>query len=43
MVHPVLVGSGKKLFESIGETVDLKLVETVTTDTGVAVLTYVPA
>jgi dihydrofolate reductase len=43
MVHPVLVGSGKTLFESVGETVDLKLADTVTTDTGVAVLTYVPA
>jgi len=43
MVHPVLVGSGKKLFESVGETVDLKLTDTVTTDAGVAALTYVPA
>jgi dihydrofolate reductase len=43
MVHPVLVGSGKKLFESVGDTVDLKLADTVTTDTGVAVLTYLPA
>ncbi|MGH2972700.1 MAG: dihydrofolate reductase family protein [Gaiellaceae bacterium] len=40
MVHPVLVGSGKKLFEKIGETVDLRLVDTTTTDTGVVVLTY---
>jgi dihydrofolate reductase len=43
MVHPVLVGSGKKLFESVGDTVDLKLADTVTTDKGVAVLTYLPA
>jgi dihydrofolate reductase len=43
MVHPVLVGSGKKLFEGLTSTVGLKLTDTVTTDTGVAVLTYVPA
>ena len=41
MVHPVIVGNGKKLFQGLTETVDLKLANTVTTDTGVAVLTYV--
>lgn len=40
MVHPVLVGSGRKLFESLGETVDLRLEDVRTTDAGVAVLTY---
>lgn len=40
MVHPVLVGAGKKLFETIGETVPLALEDVQTTDTGVAVLTY---
>lgn len=40
MVHPVIVGTGKKLFEGLTETVDLKLAGTVTTETGVAVLTY---
>lgn len=40
MVHPVLVGAGKKLFESLGETADLSLEDVRTTDTGVAVLTY---
>jgi dihydrofolate reductase len=39
MVHPVLVGTGKKLFEHAGET-SLHLGETVTTASGVAVLTY---
>jgi dihydrofolate reductase len=43
MVHPVIVGKGKKLFQGLGETVDLKLADTVTTDTGVAVLTYTPS
>ena len=40
MVHPVLIGSGKKLFESIAEPVQLRLEDVKTTDTGVAVLTY---
>ena len=40
MVHPVLVGSGKKLFESLGETVNLRLEDVRTTAAGVAVLTY---
>lgn len=43
MVHPVVVGNGKKLFATVGETVDFRLTGTQTTDTGVAVLTYVPA
>ena len=43
MVHPVLVGSGKKLFETIVEPVTLGLEDVKTTDTGVAVLTYTPA
>jgi dihydrofolate reductase len=42
MVHPVLVGSGKRLFESVPETT-LRLVESTTTEPGVAVLTYVRA
>jgi len=42
MVHPVIVGTGKKLFQGSTETVDLQLADTVTTDTGVAVLTYTP-
>ncbi|MFL5908962.1 MAG: dihydrofolate reductase family protein [Gaiellaceae bacterium] len=43
MVHPVVVGSGKKLFEGLTSTTGLKLTDMITTDTGVAVLTYVPA
>lgn len=43
MVHPVVVGSGKKLFDGVGETLDFRLTGTRTTGTGVAVLTYVPA
>jgi dihydrofolate reductase len=40
MVYPVLVGSGKKLFESVPET-NLRLVDSTVTEPGVAVLTYV--
>jgi len=40
MVHPVLVGSGKKLFQGLASTTELRLADTVTTDTGVAILTY---
>ena len=43
MVHPVIVGTGKKLFGGLTETVDLTLADTVTTGAGVAVLTYTPA
>ena len=43
MVHPVVVGSGKKLFQGLTPTTGLKLAETITTDTGVAVLTYLVA
>jgi dihydrofolate reductase len=41
MLHPVIVGSGKRLFASLDETIDLKLKDATTTDTGVAILTYV--
>jgi dihydrofolate reductase len=40
MVHPVVVGKGKKLFAGLGETLDLRLDDLTTTDTGVAVITY---
>jgi dihydrofolate reductase len=42
LVHPVIVGSGKRLFNG-GTTTPLRLVDTTTTDTGVAVLTYTTA
>jgi dihydrofolate reductase len=43
MVHPVVVGSGKRLFEDWGEPKGLELVDTQTFDTGVVYLTYGPA
>jgi dihydrofolate reductase len=42
IVYPVLVGSGKKLFETVPET-QLRLVDSTVTEPGVAVLTYVRA
>ena len=43
MIHPVVVGSGKRLFEEWGDPKKLKLVESKTFSTGVVSLTYPPA
>ena len=43
MVHPVVLGSGKRLFPEGSEKLVLKLVETRAFSSGVVVLTYVPA
>ena len=43
MIHPVVVGSGKRLFGEADELKRLKLVDTKTTKSGVSVLTYQPA
>jgi dihydrofolate reductase len=40
MIHPVVVGSGKRLFGDRGELKRLKLVDTKTSKSGVALLTY---
>jgi dihydrofolate reductase len=42
MVHPMIVGSGKRLFNGVTMST-LRLVATTTTTTGVIVLTYAPA
>jgi dihydrofolate reductase len=42
MIHPVIVGTGKRIFNGDTPTT-LRLVDTITTDTGVVVLTYVTA
>jgi dihydrofolate reductase len=42
MIHPVVAGSGKRLFADGGELKRLKLVDSKTTPTGVAILTYQP-
>lgn len=43
LVHPIVVGSGRRLFEDGGDRVPLKLVESQTFSTGVLYLTYAPA
>lgn len=43
LVHPIVVGSGKRLFDGETGKVPLKLVESKTFSTGVLALTYVPA
>ena len=40
LVHPIAVGSGKRLFEGTTESIGLKLVDTRTFDSGVVALTY---
>jgi dihydrofolate reductase len=42
MVHPVVLGGGKRLFEDGGDQKGLKLVDSKTFDTGVVYLTYHP-
>ena len=42
MIHPVVVGKGKRLFPTAGDLKRLELVSHKTTSTGVAVLTYRP-
>jgi dihydrofolate reductase len=44
MVHPVVLGSGKRLFgDRTGDRVDLRLVDSTTTEGGLVILTYRPA
>jgi dihydrofolate reductase len=43
MVHPVIVGTAKRLFEEGGDQKALELVDSKTFDTGVLYLTYQPA
>jgi dihydrofolate reductase len=43
LVHPVVVGSGKRLFGDGIESAALKLVDTTSFESGVVALTYEPA
>ncbi len=43
MVHPIVVGSGKRLFEDGGDQQALQLLDSKTFSTGVVYLTYQPA
>ena len=42
LVHPVVLGGGKPLFQDIKDTVKLKLVNTKTHPSGVVILSYQP-
>jgi hypothetical protein len=42
MVHPIVVGNGKRLFEEGGDRKTLRLVDSETFSTGVLYLTYQP-
>ena len=43
MVHPLVLGKGKRLFRDGSVPTNLRLVDSVATTTGVMILTYVPA
>ena len=43
MVHPIVLGTGKKLFRDGADTGNLELIESKTTTTGVLLLRYRPA
>ncbi len=43
LVHPIVVGSGKRLFEDVSDSVPLTLVDSKTFTTGVLSLTYEPS
>lgn len=43
MLHPIVLGSGKRLFENENQAKTLKLVETKPFATGIVILTYHPA
>lgn len=43
IVHPLVLGSGRRLFPEGGAATMLRLVKTSTTTTGVVIVTYQPA
>jgi dihydrofolate reductase len=43
LVHPIVLGSGKRLFRDGSNTTALRLVETKTFSSGVVLLSYQPA
>ncbi len=40
MIHPLVLGSGRRLFPDDGPVAELRLVDSVTTTTGVMIATY---
>jgi hypothetical protein len=43
LVHPLVLGGGKRLFPDCGGRIPLQLVDSQTFKTGIVSLTYVPA
>lgn len=43
LIHPLVLGSGRRLFDEGGSSAALRLVDTKTTTTGVVIATYQPA
>lgn len=43
LIHPLILGSGRRLFVDDGPLATLSLVDTKTTTTGVVIATYQPA
>lgn len=43
LIHPLILGSGRRLFVDDGPLATLRLVDTKTTTTGVVIATYQPA
>lgn len=43
LIHPLVLGSGRRLFTDGGPSAALRLVDTKTTTTGVVIATYAPA
>jgi dihydrofolate reductase len=41
MIHPLVLGSGQRMFPDVGPPLNLKLAESITTTTGVVLATYV--
>jgi dihydrofolate reductase len=42
LIHPLVLGSGRRLFADGGPPADLQLIDTATTTTGVVIATYRP-
>ena len=40
LIHPLVLGSGSRLFPADGERTDLRLVDTITASSGVVIATY---
>jgi dihydrofolate reductase len=42
LIHPLVLGQGRRLFNERGPGVDLELIDSVTTSKGVIIATYQP-